>query len=509
MTGRVLMLQGTASSVGKSLMTSALCRVYAQRGLSVAPFKAQNMALNSFVTPEGHEIGRAQAVQAQAAGCTPSVHMNPILLKPEAGNHCQVVLMGRSVDRMSAVQYHEHKPTLGKVIAESLSILRESHDLVIIEGAGSPVEVNLKSRDIVNMFVATLADAPVLIVGDIDRGGIFASLVGTMELLEPDERARVAGFIINKFRGDPALLGNGLDFLHQRTGAPVLGVVPHLSDLCLADEDSTSLEGRDGLFDETGPDNERIDIAVIRWPHISNYDDVLPLEREPSVRLRFVTSADAVEHADLVILPGSKCTVSDLEWFRTTPLMEALKRRAEAGGAILGICGGCQMLGQNIDDPDQVESQSRSTKGLGLLPINTRYQATKTTTQVVARTQGTSFLSNEAPVTGYEIHMGEVTRLPGAAPLLSLELRNGCASELGDGAVSSNGVVVGTMIHGLFDNDGVRSALLRHLRPGAKGAALSFQQLQEAEFDRLAEHVRNNLDMDKIDAIVGLRASKA
>ncbi|HEY0709883.1 MAG TPA: cobyric acid synthase, partial [Polyangia bacterium] len=322
-----LMVQGTASSVGKSLIATALCRRFQQDGLRVLPFKAQNMALNAFVTPDGGEIGRAQAAQAEAAGVAPTVDMNPILLKPEGDRMSQVVVLGKPRGRMTAADYHRHKPELRDVVAAALQRLRQNADLVIIEGAGSPAEINLKANDIVNMSVAHAADARVLLVGDIDRGGVFAAFVGTMALLDPEERARVGAFVINKFRGDPSLLGSGLDFLHERTGVPVLGVLPHLRGLSLADEDSLNLDDRVNRRAR----HDELDIAVVRLPRVSNFDDFAPLDQQPGVVLRFVDHPGDLAGADLVILPGSKSTVADLSWLRQSGLADVIIDRAHRG----------------------------------------------------------------------------------------------------------------------------------------------------------------------------------
>ena len=386
-----IMVQGTASSVGKSLLVTALCRFFRRSGIRVAPFKSQNMSLNSAVTVDGLEIGRAQAVQAEAAGALSCVEMNPILLKPEGDRRSQVVVLGRSIGSMGAADYQAYKPRLSTVVAESLARLRTDYELVIIEGAGSPAEINLKSRDIVNMHVAKLADAPVLLVGDIDRGGVFASFVGTMELLDPDERARVAAFVVNKFRGDLALLTPGLQFLTERTGKPVLGVVPYVSNLRIADEDSVSLESRAA---RCRPANDQLDIVVVRLPRISNYDDVEALEHEAGVVVRFVEQPDDVRGADLVILPGSKSTVADLAWLRASGVADAIEARTREGKPVLGICGGCQMLGEAIDDPFEMESSISHVRGLGLLSLRTRFEQKKMTAHVRAKLMTPSFLTD-------------------------------------------------------------------------------------------------------------------
>ncbi|WP_437577780.1 cobyric acid synthase [Sorangium sp. So ce887] len=511
MTALTVMVQGTASSVGKSLLCTALCRMFQRRGLRVAPFKSQNMALNSFATLDGGEIGRAQAVQAEAARVAPTVDMNPVLLKPEGDSRSQVVVLGKPIGSLHARDYFAYRGELKDIIARSLGRLREAHDVVVIEGAGSPAEINLKDRDIVNMHVARVADAPVLLAGDIDRGGVFAALVGTMALLEPDERARVAAFVINKFRGDITLLEPGLEMLTARTGVPVLGVVPYLKHLRIADEDSVSLEGR-RRRGAAGPG--QIDIAVVGLPRISNYDDVEPLEHERDVVVRFIERPDEIGGADLVVLPGTKSTMADLAWLRASGLAEAVAARARQGGWTLGICGGCQMLGGAIEDPEGVESAEPAARGLGLLDVGTRFERTKTTAQVRARLAGDSFLgagdaasAGEGELTGYEIHMGRVERVGGARAAFAIGSRSGRAEAALDGAVSADGAVVGTMIHGLFENDGLRRSLLAALRerrglPAPAGATAI--PSRHEEYDRLATAVEASLDRALLDRIVGL-----
>lgn len=491
-----LMIQGTASSVGKSLLVTALCRLFKRDGLNVAPFKSQNMALNSAVTPDGLEIGRAQAVQAEAAGLVPCVEMNPILIKPEGPQRAQVVVMGRPAFSLSAEEYHQHKPQLKGIIADCLDTLRRRFDLVIIEGAGSPAEINLKDRDIVNMHVARLADAPVLLVGDIDRGGVFAAFVGTLELLDPDERERVRAFIVNKFRGDLKLLEPGLDFLRERTGKPVLGVVPYVPHLRIADEDSLGLESRLG---RSAPGRERLDIVVVGLPHVSNYDDVAALEHEAGVSVRFARESRELAGADLLILPGTKSTMADLDWLRASGMASQVLAHARSGRLLLGICGGCQMLGEAIEDPDGVESSQPSARGLGLLGLSTRFGRDKTTAQVRARVLEPSFLSaGVASIPGYEIHMGQVTVHAGTKSPFRIEQRNGSAADVIDGAINAAGNVVGTLIHGLLEHAGVRQTLLAALRrqkglatPEAEGSVPT----ADAEYDRLEATVRQSLDL--------------
>ncbi|WP_242392407.1 cobyric acid synthase [Anaeromyxobacter oryzisoli] len=505
MTARTLMIQGTASSVGKSLVTTALCRLFRRAGLRVAPFKAQNMALESAVSADGGEIGRAQAVQAEAAGVAPTVDMNPILLKPEGATGAQVVVLGRSIGSMRSAEYQARTAELRAVVAGALARLRATADVVVIEGAGSPAEVNLKDRDLANMDVARAADAPVLLVGDIDRGGVFAALVGTLALLDPPERARIAAFVVNKFRGDVGLLRPGLDVLTARTGVPVLGVLPFLRGLRLADEDSVALDERGrGRRAREG----EVEIVAIRLPRVSNLDDLAPLEHEARVAVRWVEDPRELAGADLVVLPGSKCTASDLAWLRATGLAAEVARRARQGRPVLGICGGCQMLGESIHDPLGVESAAPVVEGLGLLPVRTRFARQKVTARTRARVATPSFLGDAgpAPLDGYEIHMGALELLPGARPAFELVARNGAAVAVPDGAVSPDGAVVGTLLHGLFEDDAVRGGLLRRLRerrglPAATGPRIA---TREEEYDRLADHVLAHLDWELLCRIAGM-----
>jgi adenosylcobyric acid synthase len=485
MPARTLMVQGTASSVGKSLTVTALCRLFRQSGLRVAPFKSQNMALNSFVTPDGAEIGRAQAVQAEAAGIAPSVEMNPILLKPEGDMRSQMVLMGRPAGSFTFAEYHRRKPELIRTIAQCLARLRAMYDIVVIEGAGSPAEINLASHDIVNMHVAEAANAPVILVGDIDRGGVFAQFVGTLDLLDPAHRARVAAFLINKFRGDAGLLKPGIEYLEHRFAIPVIGVVPYIPRLRIADEDSVALEDRRG---RTATSPAQIEIAILRLPHISNYDDFLAL----------------------VMIPGSKSTVADLDWIRTCGFADVIVERSRRRQPIVGICGGCQMLGETIADPNAIESSIRNTKGLNLLPISTSFVREKRTAQVRARVATPTFLSGETTIegeiSGYEIHMGQIERSAGAAAPFRIVARNTVTDDALDGAISADGTIVGTMLHGIFENDLLRTALIRTLRrrKGIDAPDGPPVRTREAEYDRLAATVRANIDWETIQRIAGL-----
>lgn len=506
---RTLMVQGTASDVGKSILVTALCRILRQEGYRVAPFKSQNMALNAAVTigaggeHGGGEIGRSQAEQARAAGIEPTVDMNPILLKPEAGMRSQVIVRGKVWRTLPWREYYRHRAELLTVIEQSLATLRREYDVVVIEGAGSPAEINLKAGDIVNMRIAALADAPVLLVGDIDRGGVFAALLGTVELLEPDERARVKGLIVNKFRGDASLLGSALDFIAARTGVPVLGMIPYLPDIGIAAEDSVALD-RPAAHDDGTP---LLNIAVIRLPRISNFDDFDPLAAEPGVRVRFVQDTAALGTPDLLILPGTKTTISDLIALRERGLDRAIIALARAGTPLIGVCGGLQLLGETIADPHGIESDVRAVAGLGLLPLQTTFAATKRT----ARARGTivadhGLFAGAAGLVaiGYEIHLGETS---GAVPpLLRLAERQGGAVDEPDGAIGGDGWIAGTYLHGFFDSPPLRGAILRNLaaRKGVAPHPDWGRAPRHDPFDRLAAHVRDHLDMAQLRAIIRL-----
>lgn len=503
MRAKTLMVQGTGSSVGKSVLVTALCRIFKQQGLRVAPFKAQNMSLNSFVTADGEEIGRAQVVQAEAAGIAPTVEMNPVLLKPESDHHAQIIVRGRPLTRISAAHFPQLKTQLWGAITESIDRLRCNYDLVVIEGAGSPAEVNLKDRDLVNMKVALYCTAPVLLATDIDRGGIFAALVGTMELLEAREKERVKAFIVNKFRGDVSLLKPGLDWLEARTGIPVAGVVPYYHDIHIAEEDSLALEKRQEMKNRHDFD---LDIAVIALPHIANFDDFDPFEREPRVRLRYFEAGDQLGHPDLIILPGSKSTVADLDDLRNSGREQEIKGAVAAGIPIIGICGGFQMLGTSIYDPELIESTNALTAGMGLLPTTTRFSALKSTHQVRARTLagfGLLARAKNVEISGYEIHMGQ-TEGQGQSHPFVIERRSQQICSDGDGNLSADGNVIGTYIHGLFHNDALRRAILLELaeRKGQRLTESTRQFSADEQYDRLAAHVRSSLNMELIQRIL-------
>jgi adenosylcobyric acid synthase len=509
-----LMVQGTSSGVGKSLLTAALCRIFASAGYRVAPFKSQNMSLNAAVTAGGGEIGRAQAAQAEAAGIAPSVDHNPILLKPEGDDRSQVIVMGRVVATAGFREYGRMLPDLLPTVTACLERLRRAHDVVVIEGAGSPAEINLAAMDIVNMRIARMAQAPVLLAGDIDRGGVFAAFVGTLALLEPADRARVAGFIVNKFRGDLSLLSPGLDALTRRTAVPVLGVVPYITERLMPAEDSLDLFEHGGRERAPRPPGggHALDIAVIRLPRIANFDDFEPLAREAGVRVHFVQEPGQLARADLIVLPGTKSTVADLRWLRERGFAEVVSAAAAAGRPVLGICGGFQMLGACVRDPGHVESQEDSVPGLGLLPAVTTFAGRKSTVQVRARVSATAgFLAGAAGVTvdAYEIHAGLTDR--GGAPAVfdSLE-RAGAMTEDGEGAVSARGNVVGTYLHGLFSSGALRRAMLEALarRRGHPGGA-SWGAPEPNRYDRLAALVAPALDLRAIGALVGIDMAPA
>lgn len=500
--GRVLMVQGTASHVGKSVLVAALCRILRQDGLRVAPFKAQNMSNNSYITADGGEIGRAQVVQAEAAGVEARVEMNPVLLKPEADNCAQVVMMGHPITRARARDYYDLKSTLWGSVTQSLDTLRRQYDAVVIEGAGSPAEINLKATEIVNMRVALYADAPVLLCGDIDRGGVFASLVGTLQLLDKPERETVKGLIINKFRGDISLLNDGLTWLEDYTGKPVVGVVPHFCDIHIPEEDSVALD----VVRPASDIAPVLDVAVVQLPHISNFDDFDPLAHEPGISLRYVSCGDHLGRPDLVILPGSKTTIPDLLWMAQQGLSRAVVEAFENGSAVIGICGGYQMLGETIRDPHGVESSVDTVNGLGLLPLVTTFANSKETHRVQAKVRAEAaavdgLLSGVADelVTGYEIHMGHTVG-KGVVPIFAIDRVSAQVTQtVLDGAMDSTGRVMGTYIHGLFHNAGVRRAILQALaRLKRVTLPMGVDVVRDREYDRLADWVRNSLQMDLV-----------
>ncbi len=502
-----LMIQGTSSSVGKSVLAAAFCRIFYQEGYHVSPFKAQNMALNSFVTAAGGEMGRAQVVQAQAAGVEPEVRMNPILLKPSGPTGSQVVIMGKSQGNVTALRYHgEYQRMTWPYVTEALHGLLNEYEIVVIEGAGSPAEVNLKSNDIVNMRVAMEAASPVILVADIDRGGALASVVGTLELVEPEERAMIKGIIFNKFRGEIKLLQPALDFIEEKTGIPVVGVVPYFK-IRIPDEDSVALSEADER--PTVSLTEQLDIAVIRLPYISNFTDFDALQDEPDVSVRYVTDPANLGKPDLVIIPGSKNTLADLRFLHESGIGNNILTLCTKEIPIIGICGGYQMMGRLVKDPLHTESELEEVAGLGILPMVTEFYPQKHTVQskgTILTDQGFFKACIGETVVGYEIHMGRSTLDEGHLPLFNLT-SNG-ESNL-DGLQAGNSY--GSYLHGIFDNDSLRASLLNWLweRRGSKrpvDASLSQAALRESAFNELADLVRQNVDLERIRAIMGLRA---
>jgi adenosylcobyric acid synthase len=506
------MVLGTSSHVGKSLLTAALCRIFAEEGYRVAPFKSQNMSLNSAVTPDGLEIGRAQALQAEAAGILPSVHMNPILLKPSGDMTSQVVVLGKIWGKLSASDYHLRRvKELLPLVCESYEILASQNDIIILEGAGSPAEINLKEHDIVNMRMAELAGAACLLVGDIDRGGVFASLLGTVDLLDPSEQSRIAGFLINKFRGDVRLLEPGVRMIEERLGKPCMGVVPFLPHLSLDEEDSLGLPSLDAnavIWQSSGDRTRALRIAVIALPSFSNFTDFDALRAEPLVSLRFCRTSEQLTYADVIIIPGSKETADDLTWIRSAGLDKLIVGHASKG-PVVGICGGMQMLGQEIADPHAVENTG-TISGLGLLAIHTTMRPQKVTRISSGQLRMPSlFCQPIAPlsISGYEIHVGDTGYLKGAEPFARLSTARNETSFF-DGCIAANNLTFGTYLHGLFDDDNFRHAFLIAARSfyglTAADHLNNWKQEREASLNRLTDTVRASIDLPKVFTWVGL-----
>ncbi|MGC0363520.1 adenosylcobyric acid synthase [Rhodococcus sp. 27YEA15] len=484
-----LLVAGTTSDAGKSVLVAGLCRMLARRGVRVAPFKAQNMSNNSVVTLDGGEIGRAQALQARACGLEPSVRFNPVLLKPGSDRTSQLVVRGRAMTTVGARDYMQHRTWLRGVVAEDLESLRSEFDVVICEGAGSPAEINLRATDLANMGLAEAARIPVVVVGDIDRGGVLAHLFGTVTVLSPSDQALIAGFVINKFRGDVALLEPGLDQLHSLTGRPTFGVIPFADDLWLDAEDSLGVTGNAPVGRPGSPVGERwLTVAAVRLPRISNSTDVEALACEPGVAVSWITDPSRIRDADLVVLPGSKSTVSDLEWLRSSGLAAEIVARAARGQAVLGICGGYQMLGKTITD--NIESGSGTAAGLGLLDVDVEFARDKILTQVEGSIDG-------VPVSGYEIHHGRVTR-NGERPLL--------VDSAGSPEGSVRGSVWGTHWHGLLENDRFRRQFLRDIADDGTGFVVapdtSVAAVREQQLDLLADLVERHLDVAALTDLI-------
>jgi adenosylcobyric acid synthase len=490
MTARVLMVQGTTSDAGKSVLVTGLCRVFARGGLRVAPFKPQNMALNSAVTADGGEIGRAQALQAQACGLAPTVDMNPVLLKPNTDRGAQVIVQGRAIDSMDAVAYHDYKRIARAAVLESFGRLAADHELILVEGAGSPAEINLRANDIANMGFAEAVDCPVVLIADIDRGGVFAHLVGTLALLSPSERERVKGFVINRFRGDLALLQPGLDWLERETGTPVLGVLPYLMGWYLDAEDAVAAS-------QPAKEADALRVLVPVTPRISNHTDFDPLRLHRQVDLRFVRGGEERPPADLIVLPGSKSVRADLDWLRREGWDRTIARHLRYGGRVIGICGGMQMLGTRIADPLGLEGVPGDCAGLGLLDFETVLAPEKTLRNVTGR-----LTLEEASVAGYEIHAGVTTGTALGRPVAILD-----AGRI-DGAISADGQILATYLHGLFESPGACAALLRWAGLNVRQTP-DYRALREAAIERLADTVERHLDLGRIEAILDADASGA
>ncbi|MBC1824119.1 cobyric acid synthase [Listeria seeligeri] len=491
-----IMIQGTASDAGKSVLVAGLCRLFKNKGFRVVPFKSQNMSLNSFITATGDEMGRAQVFQAEAAGVFPDVRMNPVLLKPTNDRQSQVIFMGSILANMDAVSYHDFKQTLIPKIQAVYQSLAAENDIIVLEGAGSPAEINLNDRDIVNMGMAKMVDAPVVLVADIDKGGVFASIYGTIMLLKDEERTRLKGVIINKFRGDVALLQPGIEMIEALTNVPVIGVIPY-ANLQLEEEDSVALSGKK----TTADDNALLDIAVVCLPRISNFTDFHVLEIQPDISVRYIRSTNDFGNPDLLIIPGSKNTIADMTFLEESGLKKAIQHFAEKNGKIIGICGGYQILGEKMLDPNQVESSQLEIAGLGLLHTETTFQDQKQTTQISGVT-----LSGEQ-VEGYEIHMGKTTRSKNTQPFCEIQAVNGNSEIHQDGAVSASKNIIGTYIHGVFDNPTFLKNLFHELLMKKQQMTYPHEitplkEHKEQEYNKLATLLEENIQMDKLEKIM-------
>jgi len=495
MCAKSIMFQGTASDSGKSWNVAGLCRILKQQGLKVAPFKSQNMALNSYITDDGKEMGRAQVFQAEAAGVAPDVRMNPLLLKPSTDSESQVVFMGRGLKNMSAGEYQNFKPQLKDKVKAVYDDLAAENDVMVLEGAGSPAEINLNDQDLVNMGMARMSNSPVILVADIDKGGVFAAIYGTIKLLPPEDQKRVKGIIINKFRGDESLLESGNQMIEKLTGVPVIGVLP-MTTIDLDEEDSVALERKSRVKDDT----KDLDVAVLALQKLSNFTDFHSLEIQPDVSVRYVLNTSELGKPDLLIIPGSKNTNEDMAYLKAHGFVEAIQSLHAAGTQIVGICGGYQMLGTEMVDKHHVESNRKVQSGLNLLDTKTVFTQEKTTTQAVAK-------RHDQVLYGYEIHMGETTLGSQAKPFSVITENNGQATEREDGAINADGSVWGTYLHGIFDNTVWARQLLDQLRhkKGLKSLTevhQSMAEYKEQQYEKLAKVFKQHVDMQKIQQII-------
>ncbi len=481
-----LMIQGTTSDAGKTTLVAGLCRAFKTDGIAVAPFKPQNMALNSAVTADGGEIGRAQALQAIACGIEPHTDMNPVLLKPNSDTGAQVIIRGKAISNMQATRFHDYKAVAMEAVLSAYEALGQRHEMILVEGAGSPAEINLRANDIANMGFAEAVDCPVLLVADIDRGGVFAHLVGTLELLSASEQNRIKGFVINRFRGDIALLKPGLDWLEQRTGKPVLGVLPYLKSLYLDAEDAIQTQ-------QQVTTSEQLNVVVPVMSRISNHTDFDALQLHPQVNLTFVDPSAPLPDADLIILSGTKNTRNDLEKMKQLGWQQKLNQHLRYGGKLLGICGGFQMLGQQVDDPLGIENKPGTSDGFGLLDFVT----TLTEQKVLSRVSGTLKLGDAGgcDISGYEIHAGESSGPALTSPLVILD-------DQPDGAISEDQQIIGTYLHGLFDTPSAQAALLQWAGLNQQQLAIDLNQVREANIERLSASIREHLDMEQITHII-------
>ena len=514
---KALMIQGTGSGAGKSLLVAALCRIFKDSGVNAAPFKAQNMALNSYITLEGGEIGRAQALQAEAAKIEPTVDMNPILLKASGEAGSQVIIHGKVHSTMKAGEYYAFKKEAWKAVIKSFNRLSKKHELIIMEGAGSPAEINLMNVDIVNMSIAKHAKAPVILVGDIDKGGVFASLYGTVKLIGNDSR-HIKAYVINKFRGDLSILKPGLEMIHEKTGKPVIGVLPYINNIDLPEEDGQALSSQRGLCPPyvipLSEKDKKIKIVIVKLQYISNFTDFDPFMHKPDIEIIYSRNSSEIENADMVIIPGSKNTVKDLMFLKETSLDKSIKQAYSKGIQIMGMCGGYQMLGKKIYDPHSIESPHKEVDGLGLLNIETTFEKEKTTCRVegdLVRSSEFGYKSSEnTKLTGYEIHMGTSRGDIGLFKLRRLSSNPSratlCSPLILDGSI--NGNCWGTYIHGIFENDSFRRGIINSLRK-QRGlppvdSTIKYSEMKEKAIDNLADIVKQHLDMNFINRIIGL-----